>query len=133
MQHRSTHYFLWFIFFGVISGLIFYVNAAQHHTALFDPESTWLTVSGLLGILLGAKWIADGKLSRWYDLAAGIIFTVAGVIGIAHGFGINLISGSIAGGLISQSALLGLSLGVLPSLIHAVLGITSLNHSVSKK
>jgi hypothetical protein len=124
MRHRDTHYFLWFIFFGVLSGLIFYVNPKQHPGMSFDPESAWLTVSGLLGILLGARWIANGKLERWYDLVAGIIFTLAGLIGIAHGFNVNLIS---------STALLGLSLGVLPSLVHAVLGLTSLNHGLRMK
>jgi hypothetical protein len=133
MRHRDTHYFLWFIFFGVVSGIIYYLNPAQHHGARFDPESTWLTVSGLLGMLLGANWIASGKLSRWYDLLIGAIFTIAGVIGIAAGFHVNLVSGSIAGGLISDSALLGLNLSVLPSLVHTVLGLTSLNHAVQKK
>ncbi len=127
MRHRDTHYFLWFIFFGVLSGLIHYVNSFT-----FDPESTWLTVSGLLGMLLGAKWIANGRLSRWYDLAIGVIFSLAGAIGIAHGFGVNLISGTVAGGLVSKDSLLGLSLLVLPSLVHAVLGITSINHSIHK-
>lgn len=128
MRHRDTHYFLWFIFFGVLSGIIHYVNSQT-----FDPESTWLTVSGLLGMLLGAKWIAGGKLSRWYDLLIGVIFAFAGAAGIAAGFHVNLISGSIAGGLISDVSFLGLSLGVLPSLVHAVLGITSLNHAIQKK
>lgn len=133
MRHRDTHYFLWFIFFGVLSGLIFYVNPKQHPGMSFDPESAWLTVSGLLGILLGSKWIASGKLERWYDLVAGIIFTLAGLIGIAHGFNVSLMSGSFLGGLITSTALLGLSLGVLPSLVHAVLGLTSLNHSFHQK
>ena len=128
MRHRDTHYFLWFIFFGVLSGIIHYVNNKS-----FDPESTWLTVSGLLGMLLGMKWIAGGRLSRWYDLIIGVIFSIAAAIGIAAGFQVNLISGSIANGLISKEALLGLSLLTLPSLVHAVLGITSLNHAIKNK
>ena len=122
MRHRDTHYFLWFIFFGVLSGLIHYVNQPT-----FDPESTWLTICGLLGMLLGAKWIAGGNLSRWYDLLAGLIFALAGGIGIALGFNVNI------GDLSSNGALLGLSLGVLPSLLHAVLGLTSLNHAIRNK
>lgn len=128
MRHRDTHYFLWFIFFGVLSGIIHYVNSKT-----FDAESTWLTVSGLLGMLLGAKWIAGGGLSRWYDFIIGVLFALAGAVGIAGGFHINLVSGTIAGGLVSKDALLGLSLGVLPSLVHAVLGITSLNHAIQNK
>lgn len=122
MRHRDTHYFLWFIFFGVLAGLIHYV-----HSAAFDPESAWLTVSGLLGVALGIKWLAHGRLERGYDLIIGLIFTLVGLTGVAVGF-----AGNIAG-LTSQTALLGLSLGVLPSLVHAVLGITSLNHGLRNK
>lgn len=129
MRHRDTHYFLWFIFFGVLSGIIYYVKNPGN----LDPESTWLTLSGLLGMLLGMKWIAGGRLSRWYDLIIGVIFSVAAAIGIAAGFQVNLISGPIANGLISKNTLLGLSLLTLPSLVHAVLGITSLNHAIKNK
>jgi hypothetical protein len=129
MRHRDTHYFLWFIFFGVLSGIIHYVN----QPGVFDPESTWLTISGLLGVVFGAKWLAGGQLSRWYDLIIGVIFTLAGAIGIAAGFHIYVISGSVANGLISKDALLGLSLATLPSLVHAVLGITSLNHVLHQR
>ena len=126
MRHRDTHYFLWFIFFGLLSGIIHYVN----QPGVFDSESTWLTISGLLGIIFGAKWMAKGQLSRGYDFVIGVVFVIAGAIGIAAGFRINLITGSVANGLISPLSLLGLSLTVLPSLVHAVLGITSLNHSI---
>lgn len=59
-----------------------------------------------------------------YDLLIGLIFTALGLIGIvtrfpfAHNLGISA-SGSI----------LGLSLATPYSLIHTVLGLTSLNHS----
>lgn len=122
MRHRDTHYFLWFIFFGVLAGLIHYANTPTS----FDPESAWLTISGLLGMLFGMKWVAGGKLSRWYDLVIGVIFTLAGAVGIAVGFKVDIF------GLTSQSVLLGLNLAVLPSLVHAVLGITSLNHTIHK-
>ena len=119
MRHRDTHYFLWFIFFGLLAGLIHYVN-----TPTFDPESTWLAVGGLLGILLGQKWALRGRLERGYDLVIGLVFSLAGALGILIGF-----TAQVAG-LTSQSALVGLSMGVLPSLVHAVLGVTSLNHAI---
>lgn len=130
MRHRDTHYFLWFIFFGVLSGAIYYVN----HRGALDPESTWLLVTGLLGIFFGANWLAGGRWSRWYDLIVGIIFTVAGAVGVAAGFHVNLLSGAPASvsQLIGPTTFLGLSLSVLPSLLHAVLGLTSLNHSIQK-
>ena len=131
MKHRDTHYFLWFIFFGLLSGVIFYLN---HHGTI-DPESTWLLVTGLLGMIFGANWLANGKFSRWYDLIIGIIFGVAGLIGIAAGFHINLLSGAPASfsNFISATTFFGLSLSVLPSLVHAVLGLTSLNHAIRNK
>lgn len=131
MKHRDTHYFLWFIFFGLLSGVIFYLN---HHGAI-DPESTWLLVTGLLGMVFGANWLASGKFSRWYDLIVGIIFSVAGLIGIGSGFHVNLLSGAPASfsNFISATTFFGLSLSVLPSLVHAVLGLTSLSHAIRNK
>lgn len=131
MRHRDTHYFLWFIFFGLLSGLIYYVN----HRGTIDTESTWLLVTGLLGLLFGANWLAEGKFSRWYDLIIGIIFSVAGLIGIAAGFHVSLLSTAPAAfkNVISPTTFLGLSLAVLPSLVHAVLGLSSVNHAVRNK
>lgn len=131
VKHRDTHYFLWFIFFGLISGLIYYVN----HRGTVDSESTWLLVSGLLGLVFGANWLAEGKFSRWYDLIVGIIFSVAGLIGIAAGFHVNLLSGAPTAfkNVISPTTFLGLSLAVLPSLVHAVLGLSSVNHAIRNK
>ena len=131
MKHRNTHYFLWFIFFGLISGLIYYVN----HRGMIDSESTWLLVTGLLGMIFGADWLANGRFSRWYDLIIGIIFALAGLIGIGQGFHVNLLSGAPASvsSFISSTTFFGLSLAVLPSLVHAVLGFTSLNHAIRNK
>lgn len=131
MKHRDTHYFLWFIFFGLLSGVIFYLN---NHGRI-DTESTWLLVTGLLGMIFGANWLANGKFSRWYDLIIGIIFGVAGLIGIGAGFQLNLLSGAPASfsSFISPTTFFGLSLSVLPSLVHAVLGLTSLNHAIRNK
>jgi len=131
VKHRDTHYFLWFIFFGLIAGAIYYVN---HHNTV-DSESIWLLVSGLLGLLFGADWLANGKFARWYDLIIGIIFAVAGLVGIAAGFGDHRLSSApaSASAFISQTALIGLSLAVLPSLVHAVLGFSSLNHAIRNK
>lgn len=131
MRHRDTHYFLWFIFFGLLSGVIYYLN---HHNTV-DSESTWLLVTGLLGLLFGARWLANGRLSRPYDLVIGLIFALAGLIGIAQGFHVNPLSGAPAAlsGFISATTFFGLSLTVLPSLVHAVLGISSLNHALRDK
>lgn len=127
MKHRDTHYWLWFIFFGVVAGAINFVNHAT-----IDSESTWLLVTGLLGLIVSARWLNEGKFARLYDLIIGIIFTVVGLLGILLAFKISLIphlTGTL-GTYVNPADILGLSLGVLPSLVHAVLGLTSLNHGI---
>ena len=128
MSHRSTHYWLWFLFFGVIAGAITY---SQHH--MLDSESIWLLVSGLLGLVVGAKWLSDGQLARPYDLVVGIIFAAAGAVGILHGFGANVLPKSALNGAITSTSFLGLSLALFPSLIHAVLGLQSIRHGARSK
>jgi uncharacterized membrane protein len=128
MPHRSTHYWLWFLFFGVIAGAITYT---QHH--MLDSESIWLLVSGLLGLVVGAKWLSDGQLARPYDVVVGLIFAVAGAVGILHGFGANVLPKSALNSAITSTSLLGLSLALFPSLIHAVLGLQSIRHGARSK
>jgi len=126
MKHRSAHYWNWFIFFGLIAGLIYLV---QHNYKSIDPESTWLLVTGVLGVIISAKWLNNGQFARPYDLIVGLIFTIVGVIGILLAFNHNVISG-IHSAFISTSQILGLSLTTLPALVHTVLGLTSLNHGI---
>ena len=128
MPHRSTHYWLWFLFFGVIAGAITYT---QHH--MLDSESIWLLVSGLLGLVVGAKWLSDGQLARPYDVVVGLIFSAAGAVGILHGFGANVLPKSALNGAITSNSFLGLSLALFPSLIHAVLGLQSIRHGARSK
>jgi len=51
------------------------------------------------------------------------------LIGILLAFKIHVL-GNLDTNLINSSSIFGLSLGVLPSLVHAVLGLTSLNHGI---
>src|SRR5258708_21949592 len=104
MPHRSTHYWLWFLFFGVIAGAITYT---QHH--MLDSESIWLLVSGLLGLVVGAKWLSDGQLARPYDVVVGLIFAAAGSVGMLHGFGANLLPKSALNSPLHSHHFLGLS------------------------
>ena len=130
MTHRSTHYWLWFLLFGIIGALVFY-NNSKHHT--LDGESIWLLASGLLGLIVGARWLNDGNFAKPYDIAIGVIFTVAGILGILSGFGLDLL-GKLnlpANSFISGSSFLGLAVGGLASLINTFLGLTSLNHGLS--
>jgi hypothetical protein len=124
MEHRSTHYWLWFLFFGVIATLVALTQQGKP-----DSEALWLLIAGALGLILGARWLADGALSRPYDFVAGIIFTLVGILGILAAFKINLLSG-LPSNIVSDGHVIGLSIGLLPSLVHTVLGLTSLNHAL---
>ena len=127
MKHRNTHYWNWFIFFGLVAGVIFF---AHSHT--IDSESTWLLVTGLLGLILGANWVNGGKLSRPYDLLIGIIFAAVGVLGVLQAFNVHVIASNtgVFAHYVNSSHIFGLSLDVLPSLVHAALGLSSLNHGI---
>lgn len=131
MSHRSTHYWLWFLLFGLIGGLLYY-NANNR----LDSESIWLLASGLLGLVVGMKWLNDGKWTRPYDIIIGIIFTLVGMLGILQGFRVfdvsHIVKGA-PGSVLSHDALLGLSLTGLAVLINTVLGLTSLNHGLKSK
>ncbi len=116
ISQRSTHYWLWFLLFGLISGL------AQKGGFFSAPEFWVVTATGLVGVITGAGGMAT-RLSRPYDLAVGIIFTTIGLLGILHDFP------SLSIGVLSGSTILGLNLALPYAAIHTVLGLTSLNHS----
>lgn len=131
MSHRSTHYWLWFLLFGLIGGLLFYNSNNK-----LDSESIWLLASGLLGLVVGMNWLNEGKWARTYDMVIGVIFTLVGILGILQGFHVldlgKLLKGAPAG-MLSHDALIGLSLTGLAVLINTVLGLTSLNHGLKSK
>jgi hypothetical protein len=131
MSHRNAHYWLWFLVFGVIAGLLSYKQSNPH---TLSSESIWLLVSGFLGILVAAQWLNSGKFAKPYDLLIGLIFAAVGIFGILLNFGLfNVSISSVPNGLISNNSLLGLSLGVFPALIHTVLGLNSINHGLKSK
>ena len=122
---RSTHYWLWFILFGVVSSLVVW----RLHGSL-DTESVWLLVTGLLGVLLGVGGLG-ARLSRPYDLVIGLLFTAIGLLGLLHNLGYNLVpTSSDTASTVAQSAIIGLSLSLPYALIHTLLGLTSLNHGL---
>ncbi len=132
MKHRSAHYWNWFIFFGLIAGAIAYVQAGGKFVLSSESEPLWLLITGLLGIIVTANWLNKGQFARPYDLIIGIIFTIVGVIGILLAFKIHVL-GNLNTSYVSSTSFFGLSLGVLASLVHAVLGLTSLNHGVKNE
>lgn len=126
MGHRSAHYFLWFIFFGLIAGVASYVNTKQ-----FSSEAIWLFVSGLLGILVTQKWLAEGRFAKPYDFIIGVIFTLVGLVGVLDAFKIHLLQNVSVAGVITSTSILGLATTpLLIALVHMVLGLQSLNHGL---
>lgn len=132
MGHRSTHYFLWFIFFGLVFGIVRFAPGASQHA--LDAEALWLTITGLLGMIVTAKWLNEGKFARPYDFVVGLILTIVGLIGIAQAFQPALLAGvNAAGSVISSTSILGLLTTMPYALIHVVLGLTSINHGINRE
>jgi hypothetical protein len=127
LSQRNTHYWLWFLLFGVISALVT-ISKGEGITT----ETMWLLVAGFLGLL--TAWFIQ-PLARPYDLVIGLLFTTVGLLGILHNFGMNLVatSGGVAPNAIDETAILGLSLSLPYALIHSVLGLTSLSHGLRAK
>jgi hypothetical protein len=126
ISQRSTHYWLWFLLFGVVSSIV----AVMRQHAL-DTESVWLLVTGMLGILLGGL---GGRLARPYDLVVGVFFTGIGILGILHNLGVHLVAqNGTSAHAIDTTSVLGLSLSLAYALIHLWLGLTSLNSGLATR
>ncbi len=123
LSHRSAHYWLWFLLFGVVSVVVGLVNGQN-----IPAESLWLLGAGLLGVAFGPGSFA-GRFSRAYDLVVGLLFSIVGLIGVLHNLGITLLTANavLPGGTGDNTTLSGLSLSLPYALIHSVLGLTSLN------
>jgi hypothetical protein len=123
LSQRNTHYWLWFLLFGVVSALVSWSQGNGITT-----ETLWLLIAGFLGLALG---MIVPSLARPFDLAIGLLFTAVGLLGILHNFGLNLVaSGRVPANTIDTTAILGLSLSLPYALIHTVLGLTSLSHGL---
>ena len=123
LSPRNTHYWLWFLLFGVVSALVNWSQGSGITT-----ETLWLLITGLLGLILG---LFVPALARPFDLVIGGLFTLVGLLGILHAFGVNLIpSGSVPPNAIDTTAILGLSLSLPYALIHTLLGLTSLSNGL---
>jgi hypothetical protein len=127
LSQRNTHYWLWFLLFGVVSAL---VTISQGDG--ISTETLWLLVAGFLGLLTGSFM---HSLVRPYDLAIGLLFTTVGLLGILHNFGMDLVGqpSGLTHNALDGTAILGLSLLLSYSLIHTVLGLTSLSHGLRAK
>lgn len=125
LSARSTHYWLWFILFGVVSSMVVWRTRGT-----LDTEAIWLLVTGFLGVLMGVGGLG-ARLSRPYDLIIGLMFTAVGLLGLLHNLGYNLVpSDASTANTIDQTAIIGLSMALPYALIHTLLGLTSLNHGL---
>ena len=123
LSERNTHYWLWFLLFGVVSAL---VSASQGQG--ITTETLWLLITGFIGLILG---MFVHTLARPFDLVIGLLFTAVGLLGVLHAFGLNLVAtNGVAPNAIDQTAILGLSLSLPYALIHTLLGLTSLSHGL---
>lgn len=134
VKERNAHYFLWFILFGIIAGVASFLGKDK---TVASSEAIWLFVVGVLGMLVAQSWLAEGKLSRPYDIIIGVIFIIVGLIAVLNVFGVPLMNSlsSLPTAVLDKQAgtLIGLSLGLLPGIIHLVLGLQSLNHGLRNK
>lgn len=113
LNSRSTHYWLWFLLFGIVAAL----------AKGFTTETAAVSITGALGLLTGLG--AFKGASRIYDLIIGLLFTLLGLLGIVMNLGLGQKVGINA-----ASDIFGLSLAIPYSLIHTVLGLTSLSHGL---
>jgi hypothetical protein len=122
---RSSHYWLWFILFGVVSSLVVWRTRGA-----LDTEAIWLLVTGFLGVLMGVGGLGL-RLARPFDLIIGLLFTAVGLLGLLHNLGYNLVAADAGtANTIDQTAIIGLSLALPYALIHTLLGLTSLNQGL---
>lgn len=126
MSSRSGHYFTWFVVFGLIAGV---VSLISQHT--LSGESIWLVAGGVIGSLLAHQRVND--FARYYDIALGVIFALAGLVGLVYTAKASLLPNSLQDshllvGAGQDAVLLGLSLAVIPATLHLILGYTSFRH-----
>ena len=127
LSQRNTHYWLWFILFGLVSAL-----ALMRQGFGITTESLWLLFAGFLGLVIGTY---VQRMARPYDVVIGLLFTTVGLLGILHNFGLNLVGdrSSMPPHAVDFASILGLSLGLSYSMIHTILGLTSLSHGLRPK
>lgn len=125
MSHRNSHYWLWFLVFGVIPFIQTATNGFK--ADLTSYTAYWLVGTGLLGLVLGLKALNEGNLARPFDVIIGIIFTIAGVVGIVGYFSSAL--GSVAT-IVND---IGLETSGLYPLIFTFLGLKTFHHGLDKK
>jgi hypothetical protein len=129
-SHRGAHYFLSFLIFGLIAGAASLITQGK-----IDAEAIWLLALGGIGAIVGSPRINAGKFARPFDLLAGGLLTLAGLLGTLQGFNIHFLPDIHLGAFdaLSTTALLGIPLNFpFPALINLFLGVQSLRHGMAK-
>jgi hypothetical protein len=123
---RAMHYWLWFTLFGVVSTLASFIQL--HH---IGTENIWMAGAS------GAALLAESKplQSRWAkpaDSIFGFTFLTAGLIGILHNLGVELVNTNLPLPIttVEPSKFIGLSLALTPSLAHTIFGFLSLQYPI---
>jgi hypothetical protein len=125
--HRGSHYWLWFLLFGVLPLLNLLLHGGHLGLDAQSKEVYWLVGAGLLGLVFGLNSVNEGKLAKPFDVIIGIIFALAGLVGILNTFGIGFSP------VVGFFGTIGLMTSFLYALIHTFLGIKSLHHGLEKK
>jgi hypothetical protein len=129
-SHRGAHYFLTFLIFGLIAGAASLLTQRK-----LDAEAIWLLALGGIGAILGSSRINGGALARPFDLIAGTLLTLAGVLGTVQGFNLHFLPEVHVGAfqVLNASALLGIPLNFpFPALVNLFLGVQALRHGLAK-
>ena len=84
LSQRNTHYWLWFLLFGVVSALVTASQGEGHHHRDDVAAHRWLRRAGAGHV--------PAALARPFDLVIGLLFTAVGLLGILHNFGLNLVA-----------------------------------------
>jgi len=129
-SHRGAHYFLTFLIFGLIAGAASLLTQRK-----LDAEALWLLALGGIGAILGSSRINGGNLARPFDIIAGTVLTLAGVLGTLQSFNIHFLPAVHAGAfqVLNASALLGIPLNFpFPALVNLFLGVQALRHGLAK-
>jgi hypothetical protein len=129
-SHRGAHYFLTFLIFGLIAGAASLLTQRK-----LDAEAIWLLALGGIGAIVGSSRINGGNLARPFDLLAGGLLTLAGLLGTLQGFNIHFLPEVHVGAFqaLNASALLGIPLNFpFPALVNLFLGVQALRHGLAK-
>jgi hypothetical protein len=83
--------------------------------------------AGAGGLLAGSKSLAP-RFLKPYDILTGVTFFSVGLLGILHNFGLDLVNSNprLPSNSVQFGSFLGLSLCLLPSLIHTLFGYFAL-------